>query len=226
LAEIESYAKKPARPGRPTYILANNQLAGAYLVQVLARNRLVRPILCHQLPKPRLRSLPTVFVLEGSFIPLPLGECIRRLRSCFPKARVIVVNKPQPDAEIIRLMTLGASGFVEHANVTTTLANAVRRVATGGLWIADNLLQRYVNLTTEARRRGRGGTLMSTPREAEVLELVRQRLSNKEIAKVLGVRESTVKYHLSHILRKFCVEGRRSLDIRANSARVWEELRR
>jgi len=212
--------------GIPTYIIASNRLAGEYLVQVLARDRFVRPILCRQLPQPRLRSVPTVFVIEGSFVPLPLGECLRRLRLLFPKARFVVVDRRQPDEEILRLITLGVQGFVEHSKVAETLSDAVRTVSAGRFWIADDLLQAYVNLTAEAKRSRSAGRPIPTPREAEVLELVRQRLSNKEIAEILGVRESTVKYHLSHILTKFRVTGRRELDIKANDAPVWEELLR
>jgi DNA-binding CsgD family transcriptional regulator len=58
-----------------------------------------------------------------------------------------------------------------------------------------------------------------------VLELVRQRLSNKEIARILDVRESTVKYHLSNILAKFRVGNRRALEMaKPETPRIWEQL--
>jgi len=124
------------------------------------------------------------------------------------------------------LLTLGVHGFVEHSRVAEALADAVRMVAAGHLWIPKELLQAYVQMNADATRRSAGGFRSLTPREKEVFELVRHRLSNKEIAGVLGVREGTVKYHLSHILAKLRVGGRRELDRKASAARVWEEFSR
>jgi len=219
-----SYAMHSKALGIPTYIIASNRLAGKYLVHLLAKHPFARPILCEQLPQPRLRSRLTVFVLEGSFVPLPLRECLRRLRLLFSKGRFIVVNRAQPDEEIMRLLTLGVHGFVEHSRVAEALADAVRMVAAGHLWIPKGLLQAHVQMNADATQRSAGGFRSLTPREMEVLELVRHRLSNKEIAEVLRVRESTVKYHLSHMLAKLRVGGRRELDSKANTARIWEEL--
>jgi DNA-binding NarL/FixJ family response regulator len=214
--------------GIPTYIVASNRLAGEYLVGVLANDRLVRPIFCEQLPQPRLRSQATIFVIEGSLIPLPLTECIRRLRFLFPKGRFVMVDRAQPDEEIVRLIRLGFHGFVEHSQVRESLADAVRTVATGRLWISDRLMHAYVNTTAEVRTSDGARLSVPTPRETEVLELVRRRLSNKEIAAMLEISESTVKYHLSNVLTKFRVGTRRELEAtaKAGPAGVWEQLSR
>jgi len=213
--------------GIPTYIMASNRLAGEYLVKVLANDRFARPILCEQLPQPRLRSMLTVFVVEGSLVPLPLSECIRRLRSLFPKGKFLMVDQLQRDEEITRLIRLGFHGYVEHSKAAESLASAVRAVAAGRLWISDELMQMYVNLTAEAKHSHAGRPPLPTPRETEVLELVRRRLSNREIATILKVSESTVKYHLSNILSKFRVGSRRELETtQAGTARVWEQLSR
>jgi DNA-binding NarL/FixJ family response regulator len=211
--------------GIPTYVIASNRLAGEYLVQILANDQFARPILCEQLPQPRLRAMPIVFVIEGSLVPVPLRECIRRLRSLFPKGRFVMVDRPQPDEEIMLLIKLGFHGFVEHSKVTKSLAAAVRAVAAGRLWISDQLLHMYMSFTAEVRP-GSIGPPLPTFREIEVLELVRQRLSNREIATLLAISESTVKYHLSNILAKFRVSSRRELETtaREDPARIWEQL--
>jgi DNA-binding NarL/FixJ family response regulator len=208
--------------------MASNRLAGEYLVGILSSDRLVRPILCEDLPQPRLRQQSTIFVIEGSLIPLPLTECIRRLRFLCPKGRFVMVDRPQPDEEIVRLIRLGFHGFVEHSQVNESLADAVRAVAAGRLWISDRLMHAYVSSTAEVRNSAAARLPLPTPRETEVLELVRRRLSNKEIAAMLEVSESTVKYHLSNVLAKFRVGNRRELETTARSgpARVWEQLSR
>ena len=201
-------------------------------MQILAKDRLTRPILCEQLPDPRLRSALTVFIVEGSRIPLPLSECTRRLALLFPKGRFIMVDRTQSDEEIIRLTKLGFHGFVEHSEVVSSLATAVRTVATGGTHILPDIMQRQLYLTTEAGRRADAAqstehrySTVPTPRENEILELIRLRLSNKEIAATLKLAEKTVKFHVSNILAKFGVESRRDLEINtSDSAGVWEEL--
>ena len=211
--------------GIPTYVIAGNRLAGEYLVHILANDRFARPILCDQLPQPRLRSVPTVFVIESSLVPVPLRECIQRLRSLFPKGKFVMVDRPQPDEEIMLLIKLGFHGFVEHSKVAESLGAAVRAVAAGRLWISDELMHMYMHFGAGVRPSS-AGPPPPTFREIEILELVRQRLSNKEIATLLAISESTVKYHLTHILAKFRVSNRRELETtpRGVPARIWEQL--
>jgi DNA-binding NarL/FixJ family response regulator len=210
--------------GIPTYVIASNRLAGEYLVQVLRGDPVLRPILCDKLPEPRLRSVPSVFIIEGT-IPIPLRECIRRLHSLFPKGRFLMVDRSQPDKEVLLLMNLGFHGFVEHSGVAKALVSAVRAVGGGRLWFSEELMQQYVHTNAEGRS-AREGKLYLTPRETEVLELVRRRLSNLEIAVRLGITENTVKYHVYHILAKFRVSNRRGLETSslASAGQIWDQL--
>jgi DNA-binding NarL/FixJ family response regulator len=210
--------------GIPTYVIANNRLAGEYLVQVLRDDSALRPILCDKLPEPRLRSVPSVFIIEGT-MPIPLRECIRRLHSLFPKGRFLMVDRYQPDKEVLLLMNLGFHGFVEHSRVAKALVSAVRAVGGGRLWFSEELMQQYVHANAEGSS-SREGQLYLTPRETEVLELVRRRLSNLEIAVRLGITENTVKYHVYHILAKFRVSNRRELETSsvAGVGQIWDQL--
>jgi DNA-binding NarL/FixJ family response regulator len=216
---------RPKNVGIPTYVIASNRLAGEYLVNILADDKVARPILCEQLPQPRLRSTLIVFVVEGSLVPVPLAECIRRLHSLFPKGRFVMVDRVQPDEEIMRLVRLGFHGFVEHSKVAQSLGAAVRAVASGRLWISKELMYSYVHLT-EARHGSPDKPQLPTPRETEILGLIRQRLSNREIATILDLSINTVKYHVSHILAKCRVASRHELETnpRIGPSRIWEQL--
>jgi len=215
----------PAKSGIPTYVIASNQLPGEYLVGILKDDRFARAVLCEELPQPRLRSVPTVFIIEGSFVPIPLRECIRRLRSLFPKGRFVMVDKPQPPEDVLLLFKLGFHGFVEHSKASESLSAAVRAVACGRLWASDEIMRQYMHVTAEGLA-SHDKTPVPTLRETEVIELVRKRLSNREIAALLGVRESTVKSHLYNILAKFRVSSRRELEsaARIGAALIWEQL--
>jgi two-component system NarL family response regulator len=205
------------------YLIASNRLAGEYLRYILAR-RFVRPILCEQLPQPRFKSQPIVFIVDASAIPLPLGRCLHRLRTVFQKARILVVSQPQPNEELLRFLRLGVHGFVDHAKVSETLCDAAETVAKGHLWFPQEVLQTYVESTFKDAWGSFDSRRTPTPREAEVLELAKQRLSNREIAKALRIEEGTVKYHISKIMTKLQVGDRRELVNKAPVARIWEDL--
>jgi DNA-binding NarL/FixJ family response regulator len=200
------------RTGVRAYVLSSNRLAGEFLVQVLAKDRFTEPILCEELPQPR-SGVPIVFVVDGSYVPVSLRECVRRLRSLFPKARCVVVSAPRPDEHIASLLTLGVQAFVEQSDVVTHLHLAIRAVCANGFWISD-----------EVFRRPRTNHQLPTAREGQVLELVRQGLSNKEIAATLKLHLTTVGNHISSLLAKFDVKNRRGLEFKDLAAPVWQQL--
>jgi DNA-binding CsgD family transcriptional regulator len=137
-----------------------------------------------------------------------------------------MVDRYQPDEEVLLLMNLGFHGFVEHSRVAKVLVGAVRAVAGGRLWFSEELLQQYVHTNAAVRRSSRGDRLYLTPRETEVLELLRRRRSNLEIAVKLGIAENTVKYHVNHILAKFRVNDRRELETSSLTSvgQIWDQL--
>ena len=136
-----------------------------------------------------------------------------------------MVDRAQPDKEMLRLMNMGFHGFVEHSKVAESLPDAVHGLANGQLWFSDELTRVYIRLT-EAQYSASDRSQLPTPRESEILDLVRQHLSNKDIATILGLAESTVKYHLSHIMAKYRVGSRRELETNTTvgPSRIWEQL--
>lgn len=211
--------------GIPTYVVTTNQLAGEYIVRILSDDGFARPIICEQLPQPRLRSMPTVFVVEGS-VPIPLRELTRRLQSLFSKGKFIMVDRPQLDEEVMRLIKLGFHGFVEHSEVEANLAEAVRAVVAGRIWISNEQMNMYLHRKVKAEHGSTEEPSFPTARETEILQLIRQRFSNPEIAEILQLSVHTVKCHVSHILSKCCVASRRELETRAQlgPSRIWEQL--
>ncbi len=207
-----------------TYIIAPNRLAGEYLVWILSRNSENRPILCESFPEVSSNSTLTIFVLDNSFPLLPLGECVRRLRSRFPKARFVVVGRAQTDVEIVRLLGLGVHGFVDQSRVRGTLRDAVGRVERGHIWVSNDVLRTYVELSAQPQKERLHSPAATTPRETEVLDLAMRRLSNKEIAKILRICESTVKFHISNILGKLGAGNRHDLESDLGPVRVLDKF--
>ncbi|MCI0724616.1 MAG: response regulator transcription factor [Acidobacteria bacterium] len=159
----------------------------------------------------KLKQTPIVFVIDNDTLPRPLSECLRGLRVVFPQGKYIVLAKKASEDELLRLLLLGIHGFVNYDEVPKDLGHAISRVFAGGTWVPDVIFQKYIDYSSSliAAKRSPGRGL--TRRENQVLELVRRRLSNKEIAEVLKVSEATVKFHLTHIFSKLQVHDRHTL---------------
>jgi DNA-binding NarL/FixJ family response regulator len=209
------------------YVVDQNSLAARYLLGILARNRALHAVTFENLivHKPTEQT-PPVFIIDRGGIDLPLSECLRVLRERHPKARFLVLDKEQSPGEIVRLLSLGIHGFVAHPQVSEQLAQAAHCVAQGKLWISSSVLETYVRhsiaslKTVDESPIGRG----ITQRENQIIELVKRRLSNKEIGTILNIQESTVKFHLSNIFSKLQVNRRSELQDKGELSEIWQKL--
>jgi NarL family two-component system response regulator LiaR len=106
---------------------------------------------------------------------------------------------------------MGAHGFVSHSGAARTLIPAIACVAANQLWVPPDVLPEFLREVSSVLQKNTRARQSTTPREDEILELVRRRLSNREIADYLQIRVSTVKFHLSNILSKLHANTRREL---------------
>ena len=123
-----------------------------------------------------------------------------------------------------RMVQWGIGGFVPYSDVVDSLIPAVRAVADGKTWARKEVLQEYLQKNLIAHNGGLGRGAGLTERENVIMDLVKRRMSNNEIAGVLGVRESTVKFHISNLFSKLHVKSRRDLLCREEAVRLWNML--
>jgi DNA-binding NarL/FixJ family response regulator len=105
----------------------------------------------------------------------------------------------------------GARGYVLKSTRLAAVADAVRTVAQGGIWIDPHLERRIFDIfqrQTNASNGGEEGLSGLTRREREVLSCVAEGISNQEIAQKLCISEQTVKTHLTRIFAKLDVKNR------------------
>ena len=135
-----------------------------------------------------------------------------RIRSELPGTRVLVLTTYESDADVLKALQAGATGYLLKDAPSEDLFSAIRAAAGGesalSLAVASRLVRRTLTSPEE--------TLGS--RELEVLELVARGVSNKEIAKRLWIGETTVKSHLTQVYQKLGVPDR--------AAAVAEAMRR
>jgi DNA-binding NarL/FixJ family response regulator len=134
-------------------------------------------------------------------------EALRELRRLENPARILVVTSFTEQRTVVPALRAGAAGYVYKDVDPDALAGAIRSIHAGHVLlqpeVAGALLADDTGGTTGG---GRGSVL--TEREREVLELIADGRSNREIARVLVLSEKTVKTHVSNILMKLDLADR------------------
>jgi DNA-binding NarL/FixJ family response regulator len=124
---------------------------------------------------------------------------IAAIRREFPQARLLCLTTSDGDGEIHRALRSGAAGYVLKSAPRHELIAAIRRVHAGG---------RYLPLDVAARLAERLGESDLTPRELEVLALIRDGHRNKQIAARLAISETTVNFHIKNLAQKLGANDR------------------
>ena len=135
------------------------------------------------------------------------AEATRRIRSHAGAPRVLVLTNYDTDADILGAIEAGASGYLLKDAPPAELVAAVRAAAVGESALAPAVSTR-LNASRDAGDR-------LTAREAEVLTLVAEGRSNRDIGRALFLSEATVKSHLVHIFTKLGVGSRTAAVARA-----------
>ena len=147
---------------------------------------------------------PSVIVLDKALGTRAVLDWLQALRRLSLSARVVVWGLAVSSGEASRFVHAGATGVVRKSSRLDLIKQCVRTVAEGGIWLEDDMLRGDV-------QPGRHSQL--TAREAEVLELVQQGMTNREVALSLGIRVGTVKIHMKHIFEKTGIHGRYGLAV-------------
>lgn len=120
--------------------------------------------------------------------------------------RVLMLTTFDLDEYLVEALRAGASGFLLKDATAEEVVHAVRTVAAGDALLAPavtrRLLDRYARYLPSPRASAEDSVRGLTPRELAVLRLVSRGLSNDEIAVRLHLARSSVKSHVSHLLRK------------------------
>jgi DNA-binding NarL/FixJ family response regulator len=122
----------------------------------------------------------------------------------------------QSKGEELKMLDMGVGGIVALTDERLSqLPKAVRAVAGGKLWVRRETLERYVRETKGLlTRMPLHAAEPLTVREQQVTEFLRQGLSNRQIAGVIGISERTAKFHVSNILIKYRIGNRKKLRVR------------
>ncbi|MFF0507836.1 response regulator [Streptomyces fimicarius] len=133
-------------------------------------------------------------------------EALRRLRELDNPAKVLIVTSFTEQRTVVPALRAGASGYVYKDVDPDALAGAIRSVHAGHVLLQPEVAGALLAQDDAGTGTGRGSTL--TEREREVLGLIADGRSNREIARTLVLSEKTVKTHVSNILMKLDLSDR------------------
>ena len=177
-----------------------------------------------------LRLVPTLqpdVILLDNHLPGVMGvDAIRGLREVSPRSRVLMLTVSEDSQDLAAALRNGAQGYLLKTIDGDLLAQAIRRAAQGEPVVSPELMGKLVAafqsqgapsaaspapapevVEASGSVASDSGTPLS-PREEEVLREIARGMSNKEIARVLDIAETTVKIHVQHILRKLGLTSR------------------
>ena len=141
------------------------------------------------------RLTPDVVVLDLVLPELCGLQVLRRLREDKARSRVLIFSGTANQALIVQALKCHPHGFVEKSDTLQTFWEALRAVAAGGIYLSP-----YASaLLGDARS---DDSLDLTRREQEILQLVAESRSSKEIAARLGIALKTVENHRAHLMAK------------------------
>jgi DNA-binding NarL/FixJ family response regulator len=146
-------------------------------------------------------------------------EATARILEAQPETKILILTTFDLDEYVTRALRAGASGFLLKDVRPAQLAEAIRVIASGDALLAPSVTRRLLDqFASGLETRTPVELEQLTEREREILLLVAEGLSNAEIAERLFVGESTVKTHVSAVLRKLKLRDRVQLVIAAYDA--------
>jgi DNA-binding NarL/FixJ family response regulator len=130
-------------------------------------------------------------------------EAIPYFNAAIPDAKIIVLTQSDREADVLKAISLGASGYLLKSSTTKVITEGIRTVIKGGASldakVATFILQ---TLKTRLPKTPEEDSVLLSQRETEVLTLLAEGLAKKEIADRLDISTSTVVTHVGHIYEK------------------------
>ena len=143
---------------------------------------------------------PDLVILDLVLPELSGTEVIRRMSATLPDMRILIYSGTFNHALIIEALKCRPHGFVEKSDTLQTLREAISTVASGGSYFTQCAATFLASSLTNASE-----TFDLTAREREVLQMVAEGRSSKEISTRLGVSSKTVENHRAHLMGKLRV---------------------
>jgi DNA-binding NarL/FixJ family response regulator len=153
-----------------------------------------------------LATRPELCVLDVSMPRLTGLQAARQIKAHLPHTQVLILSMHDDERYVFDALKAGASGYVLKRNVDEALLDAIRAVHRGEAFVTDAVERSIIRDWVAGNSEGPSEPL--SPREQEVLKLISEAMTNREIAETLHLAEKTVESHRANILRKLGMRDR------------------
>lgn len=155
---------------------------------------------------------PDVILLDINMPGLKAVQVARQLQASASPTKVLVLTAYGDIDSILGMLDAGAGGYLLKDEDPSAIVQGIRAVARGKIWLSPTIAQSLVEHATNDRKsfatEPRNSIPPLSPRELEVLQLLAQGQTNKQIADTLMIAEGTIKNHVATIYDKLKVNSR------------------
>jgi two-component system, NarL family, response regulator NreC len=149
------------------------------------------------------KLMPSMIIMDVSMPDMNGIEATRKIIAAMPAVKIIALSMHSDRRFVLGMLEAGASGYLLKDCAFGELANAIQQVSTGNTYlspkITDVVVKGYLNKSTDSSNKG--GTLL-TSREREILQLIAEGLTAKEIAAHVFLSIKTIETHRRNIMQK------------------------
>lgn len=145
---------------------------------------------------------PDLVLLDINMMPTSGFEVLEMIRKYSPGTKVIGVSMHSQPAYVKKMMRGGARGYVTKSSPSEELMLAIAEVAAGRTYICAEVKNIIAEQAVNESRPGASAISQLSERELEIIRLVRNGLSSKQIAEALAITPKTVEVHRHNILKK------------------------
>jgi DNA-binding NarL/FixJ family response regulator len=156
-------------------------------------------------------SMPAIAVIDLDPLASVGLEAVRRARDASSRTRIIVLSERDDGALVLEAMRLGVHAFLRKPEAIRDIGSALIRVLAGERVVAPELEQTAVLELGRFARQVREGSEVGgslTPREREILELLAEGFTMRQMGRTLGISPRTVETHVAKLYRKLSVRTR------------------
>ena len=147
-----------------------------------------------------------VVILDIDLAGINATETITKIKNIAPNTKIITTSTSEDTRNIKKVLSLGVKGYIPKRSDSNILSGALKLILDGGTYIPPAMLNHGIDYSSFNSQSSLKKNL--TNRQSQVLDLIAQGKSNKQIAYDMGVSEATVKLHINALLRSLKVNNR------------------